>query len=322
MGEANCKNGIARNNNSDSYQLDLNLGLSLGGSYTQFPQQSPLIRTSSLNWSECEGSGFLSLARSSSLPTEAEQEMRRVKEMQAMKRMEAKKRILEKQRSRGGFGGGGEEEVKFPAAAARVPAKANSSIWVVESATKNTAFCRAIEKLKSNVGPSGTHMIKGPESMSATKIPAVSQPPVNSIAMENGKSAYPANHRSLEKLGTGKPVNPNHTIYFGKRENGKSVEPAETEPPTKRVEFSANRTYDPKMMEILRLMPSVTTTGNGPNGRRIEGFLYRYRNRTRQVCIVCICHGSFLSPAEFIRHAGGGDLAEPMKHITVLPGVF
>ncbi|GFZ12159.1 ABI five binding protein 3 [Actinidia rufa] len=315
MGEAMHNNGIARSNNSDSYQLDLNLGLSLGGSYTQFPQRSPLIRTTSLNWSESEGSGFLSLARSSSLPTEAEQGLRRLKEMQAMKRMEAKRRMLEKQRSRGGFGGGGSgEEVKFLAV------EANSSNWVVESAAKNTALCRAIEKLKSNVAPSGTHMIK--ESPSAAKIPAVSQPPVNSIAMENGKSAYPANYRSLEKQGTGKPVNLNHAICFGKRENGTPVEPAETEQPTKRVKFSGNRTYDPKMMEILRLMPSVTTTGNGPNGRRIEGFLYRYRNRIRQVCIVCVCHGSFFSPAEFIRHAGGGDVAEPMKHITVLPGVL
>ena len=62
-------------------------------------------------------------------------------------------------------------------------------------------------------------------------------------------------------------------------------------------------------------MPSVTTTGDGPNGKRVEGFLYKYTKG--QVSIVCVCHGSFLSPAEFVRHAGGKEVANPMRHINV-----
>ncbi|KAK8962297.1 Ninja-family protein 1 [Platanthera guangdongensis] len=65
-------------------------------------------------------------------------------------------------------------------------------------------------------------------------------------------------------------------------------------------------------------MPSVSTRGAGPNGRRIEGFLYRY-GRGEDVSIVCVCHGSFLTPAEFVKHAGGGDVAHPLRHIVVNP---
>lgn len=74
------------------------------------------------------------------------------------------------------------------------------------------------------------------------------------------------------------------------------------------------------VMEILRQMPTVTTTGDGPNGKRIEGFLYKYRSG--EVCIVCVCHGSFLTPKEFVMHAGGKEVANPMKHITVYPVSF
>ncbi|CAJ2639251.1 unnamed protein product [Trifolium pratense] len=74
------------------------------------------------------------------------------------------------------------------------------------------------------------------------------------------------------------------------------------------------------VMEILRQMPTVTTTGDGPNGKRIEGFLYKYRSG--EVCIVCVCHGSFLTPKEFVKHAGGKEVANPMKHITVYPVAF
>lgn len=69
---------------------------------------------------------------------------------------------------------------------------------------------------------------------------------------------------------------------------------------------------------MLDDMPLVSTKGDGPNGKRIEGFLYRYGKR-EDVRIVCVCHGSFLSPAEFVRHAGGGDVSQPLKHIIVNP---
>ncbi|KAI3729261.1 hypothetical protein L6452_17914 [Arctium lappa] len=65
-------------------------------------------------------------------------------------------------------------------------------------------------------------------------------------------------------------------------------------------------------------MPCVFTQGDGPNGRVIEGILYKY-GRGEQVKIMCVCHGSFLSPAEFVKHAGGTDVDHPLKHIVVKP---
>lgn len=73
---------------------------------------------------------------------------------------------------------------------------------------------------------------------------------------------------------------------------------------------------------VLLEMPSVCTKGGR---RRIEGFLYRYR-KEEEVKIVCVCHGSFLSPAEFVEHEGGGDggggMSNPLKHIVVNPFRF
>ncbi|OEL28111.1 Ninja-family protein 1 [Dichanthelium oligosanthes] len=66
---------------------------------------------------------------------------------------------------------------------------------------------------------------------------------------------------------------------------------------------------------IMRDMPSVFTQGL-PNGNRVEGVLYRYGNG-EAVRIVCICHGSFHTPAEFVEHAGGGNVANPLRHIVV-----
>ncbi|KAL9995661.1 putative Ninja family, Jas TPL-binding domain-containing protein [Helianthus debilis subsp. tardiflorus] len=64
-------------------------------------------------------------------------------------------------------------------------------------------------------------------------------------------------------------------------------------------------------------MPCVSTTGNGPNGRTVSGFLYRYTKN--EVSIVCVCHGESFTPARFVEHAGGVDISHPLKHITIFP---
>ena len=70
----------------------------------------------------------------------------------------------------------------------------------------------------------------------------------------------------------------------------------------------------------LRNMPCVSTRGNGPNGKTINGFLYRYTKS--EVNIICVCHGSSFTPAEFVQHAGGSDVSHPLRHITVIPSAF
>lgn len=67
----------------------------------------------------------------------------------------------------------------------------------------------------------------------------------------------------------------------------------------------------------LAQMPCVSVTGNGPNGKTITGFLYRYTKA--EVSIVCVCHGASFSPAGFVEHAGGVDVEHPLKHIRVVP---
>ncbi|XP_010274057.1 PREDICTED: uncharacterized protein LOC104609435 [Nelumbo nucifera] len=64
-------------------------------------------------------------------------------------------------------------------------------------------------------------------------------------------------------------------------------------------------------------MPYVSTTGNGPNGKTITGFLYRYTKT--EVSIICVCHGTSFSPVEFVKHAGGMDVSHPLRHIIVVP---
>ncbi|XP_023546193.1 ninja-family protein mc410-like [Cucurbita pepo subsp. pepo] len=48
-------------------------------------------------------------------------------------------------------------------------------------------------------------------------------------------------------------------------------------------------------------LPWVSTTGPGPAGKTISGVTYRYT--ANQIKIVCACHGTHMSPEEFIRHA-------------------
>ncbi|CAN4090639.1 unnamed protein product [Withania somnifera] len=71
-----------------------------------------------------------------------------------------------------------------------------------------------------------------------------------------------------------------------------------------------------KLRNLMHKMPWVSTRGGRPYGKEVEGFLYAYK-KGEEVKIVCVCHGSFLTPAEFVRHAGGGDVANPLRHIVI-----
>lgn len=67
--------------------------------------------------------------------------------------------------------------------------------------------------------------------------------------------------------------------------------------------------------KMMQEMPGVFTKGL-PNGNKVEGILYNYR-KGGDVRIVCICHGSFLTPSEFVEHAGAGKVEHPLRHIVV-----
>ncbi|CAJ1949535.1 unnamed protein product [Sphenostylis stenocarpa] len=93
------------------------------------------------------------------------------------------------------------------------------------------------------------------------------------------------------------------------------------EKPSPLVETKGEKAKPPKPLCLttsLPEMPYVSTKGK--NGKIVNGFLYRYNKS--EVSIVCVCHGSTFSPAEFVQHAGGTDITHPLKHITVIPSAL
>ncbi|KAL5230372.1 hypothetical protein ABZP36_029148 [Zizania latifolia] len=63
-------------------------------------------------------------------------------------------------------------------------------------------------------------------------------------------------------------------------------------------------------------LPWVSTTGTGPNGRTISGVTYKFGRN--EVKIVCACHGTHMTPEEFIQHAASAD-APGQENSTTLP---
>ncbi|XP_076933691.1 ninja-family protein AFP1-like [Bidens hawaiensis] len=61
--------------------------------------------------------------------------------------------------------------------------------------------------------------------------------------------------------------------------------------------------------------PYVFTQQDGLGGRTIDGILYEY-GKGEEVKIMCFCQKSVLTAAEFVKHAGGNDVDQPLKHIV------
>lgn len=265
-------------------QLDLNLALSLGGSYaTRAPPESGVIlRTFSLN-----GTSYTakynqfgdscgqqqSLARAVSLPPDVEAETRRTK---ARNMMEGMNRSLEKKKGFRSLIQIPEEGEELEEIVEVRDEEGRIGNWVVDSVTKNADFCRAMEKLKS---------IPGPENSKAARAATIYHPIANSEANEIGKSDY----------------------YYqnGNNSNGN---------PPKKAKISSY-SGDSTTMRLMRQMPSVISVG--PTGAKIEGVLFKFGS-VEKIVMVCLCHGGFFSAAEFVRHAGWADVANPMHHIKVL----
>ncbi|MCL7027126.1 hypothetical protein MKW94_003740 [Papaver nudicaule] len=56
-------------------------------------------------------------------------------------------------------------------------------------------------------------------------------------------------------------------------------------------------------------LPWVSTTGPSPDGKTISGVTYKYDKN--QMRIVCACHGTHMSPEEFVLHASNSDKPNP-----------
>ncbi|KAL6551611.1 hypothetical protein OROGR_007765 [Orobanche gracilis] len=133
----------------------------------------------------------------------------------------------------------------------------------------------------------------------------------------NGDLIESSSRRFAGPLGSGSSgssdiiqgIKPNAGISPSSIEKSKEQEPAIRAPDKDAGELLKNGMFD---------MPYVTTKETAPNGRKMEGFLYRYK-KGEDVRIVCVCRGMFLTPKEFVEHAGFGDVEHPLKHIVVSP---
>ncbi|KAF7809034.1 ninja-family protein AFP3 [Senna tora] len=302
----------------DSEEIELNLGLSLGGRFgvdkhagsklvrsSSIVGTMPLLRENPSTTSPPTASYPSTLMRTSSLPTETEEEWRKRKELQTLRRMEAKRRRSEKQRnSKTEREEGGGHEADGPKGSGRA---CGLPTWASASASASSPARQvALSDVLAARGKAHGHglgLLGGSESESK---PSQGSSSCGEARSPASNQQLPPERNNLEAAGgsSGTKTNEKMTKTAIEADNI----------PTRRPQ-NRGREIGSNSMED---MPCVFTQGDGPNGKRIEGILYRY-GKGQEVRIMCVCHGNFLSPAEFVKHAGGGDVVNPLRHIVVNP---
>ncbi|KAE8023132.1 hypothetical protein FH972_008875 [Carpinus fangiana] len=329
----------------DSDEIELNLGLSLGGRFGVDKSANKLIRSSSIAGTipvvrddeslTPRPMSYPTLTRTSSLPAETEDAWRKRKELQTLRRMVAKRRRSEKQRSSKAEKEEERKEIQGPAGL-NLRDKQQSAVadrfgsmvaqpfgmptWA--AAERQAVLGGGVEAAKGMSGFLGLQGFGRPSSQGSSESQGGSSTGMSESESKPlqgssscGEARSPASNQSLQERinqeasgSSGTKKNENPCITFrAEMENILSKKPDCAENRGKEIGMNA-----------MEDMPCVFTKGDGPNGRRIEGILYRY-GKGEQVRIMCVCHGSFHSPAEFVKHAGGGDVAHPLKHIVVNP---
>ncbi|XP_057461981.1 ninja-family protein AFP2-like isoform X2 [Actinidia eriantha] len=299
-------------------EIELNLGLSLGGRFgVDKSEKKKLMRSSSIAGSipivrddfdavTPPPVSVPGLMRTSSLPAETEEEWRKRKELQTLRRMEAKRRRLEKQKSlrseKEGGGGGG-------SGGRGLRREIEQYVGAANGFGLRAARAAAGGSGQGFVQPSGSVESQGGSSSGMSE--SDSKPVQGSSSCGE---ASPSSIRSLQERSNQEAIGSSGTK--GRENANKSVTDTEKSPP-KRLEVLERRARETGSNSVDN-MPCVFTQGDGPNGRRIDGILYKY-GKGEEVRIMCVCHGSFLSPAEFVKHAGGTDVAHPLKHIVINP---
>ncbi|KAF9624558.1 hypothetical protein IFM89_011732 [Coptis chinensis] len=360
----------------ENEEIELNLGLSLGGRFGVDPKETSnnnkLVRSSSIAGittflREDDGAApppaVYPLVRTSSLPMESEDEWRKRKELQSLRRLEAKRKRSEKQRNtrlvkdRGSLESNCEEKrvdeeglglinlnKKIDGSSTNIPGLigntngvgANQQQFVLANGFSTSVtqpfgvpnwpnargpVLDSPQNVKGNVMaaiagqgfiPPSSQGSVGSHGSSSSGISEFESLPVQGLGncLEEGS---PASVQSVPEQNELKPdIAPPST----ETKTAMSIK-VEVENPSKKAKVIDNGIRETGM-KVMEEMPCVSTKGDGPNGRRIEGFLYRYK-KGEEVRIVCVCHGSFLTPAEFVKHAGGGDVEHPLRHIVVSP---
>jgi len=284
---------------AESDEIELSLGLSLGGCFGADPAQDAkkpcLVRSSSIPSICSLPGGFTSgeepaavtappsdLLRTSSLPSEYTEDRLRRRAMQSQRRLEAKRKRLERRNSM---------------------SSGRSATSTSTGAGRDEAPEQAVPsgfQLRRTVALQGTTSSTAPEQGGGA--PSHS-PPTPNISSDNTSSGQSSSRPSTASE-TGRPS------------NGTTGR----EQPLRTLWSLTMRTASTGDLRnsMVEDMPMVSYKAEGPSGRKTDGFLYKYR-KGEEVRIVCVCHGNFLTPAEFVRHAGGGDVTNPLRHIVVNP---
>uniref|UniRef100_A0ACD5WYP2 Uncharacterized protein n=1 Tax=Avena sativa TaxID=4498 RepID=A0ACD5WYP2_AVESA len=280
----------------ESDEIELGLGLSLGGRFgtdrspdakrPRLARSTSIASACSVSLGDGDGDGDgdpspaspLQLLRTSSLPTDTEEERWRRREMQSRRRLEARRKMLGRRSSVGSSSLPGK------------PAKEDGGD-VVNGL-----------QLRRSTGSQG--------STSANK----QEQGVDRSAISQSADARSSTSENTKQ----NDMTPPATVAAGRPPNSATPE----QPPLRTLgsltTMRTNSTSDMKK-SMMEDMPMVSSKIEGPGGKKIDGFLYRYRKGGEGVRIVCVCHGSFLTPAEFVKHAGGGDVSNPLRHIVVNP---
>ncbi|MBA0656549.1 hypothetical protein Goklo_008894 [Gossypium klotzschianum] len=307
-------------------EVELNLGLSLGGRFGVDKNAKKLIRSSSIAssmpTSREEGANntpptipYPTLIRTSSLPTETEEEWRKRKKLQSLRRMEAKRRRSEKQRS-------SREKMEVNLLEEdKQPGRANNvGVGPPFGLQSRAASARQITS-QGSIGSLGRSSSSMSEMENKALQGAVQAKDVVQISflflydhvlMRAGSCGEARSSGSIQSL---QDQGSQEAACSSGKKTSETCHTPELEAET------LSKTVENKGKErggAMEDMPCVFTKGDGPNGKRIEGILYKY-GKGEEVRIMCVCHGNFLSPAEFVKHAGGGDVDHPLRHIVVNP---
>ncbi|KAJ8563042.1 hypothetical protein K7X08_031494 [Anisodus acutangulus] len=306
---------------------ELNLGLSLGGKFgVDRSSSNLLVRSSSIaaclptirDDDALEKSSppvtynNSSLVRTSSLPVETEAEWKKRKELQSLRRIEAKRRRSEKVQRNNSRGEKCMDDEKRGTDGINLRGKLEKERFLV-SAKKFGCKLPTLAAFGADVA-----MAKGKGSYLGGKMQEKKKPTSQgSMESQGGSSSSISELESKPVQGSAEASHPSiHSLQrdFGSRTPGGEME---ISPSNCRVDATKSRVQETGA-NALGDMPCVFTKGDGPSGRRIDGILYKY-GKGEEIRIMCVCHGSFLSPAEFVKHAGGGVVSHPLKHIVIKP---
>ncbi|RZC60989.1 hypothetical protein C5167_022736 [Papaver somniferum] len=329
----------AKTEETEEDDEEIELNLSLGGCFGVNPSEKKrLMRSSSISVSglsnlfkdEKEGnnsSSAASLIRTCSLPVvvATEEERRKRKELQSLRRLEAKRKRSEKQKNCTRVNNNKDSQQEKMQQQQQDNNKQKNGLFSSSSMAisfrgpnwgSNPSLGRNID-INGVPPPAPSPVSVSMNSQASSSSGGSDEIHGRPVPGLNSRSEMrsPMSSQSFKEHIEQKPVMPPApTTPSEKPSSGTDVKMENTSysPPNKVAE-TGSREMGMKMMEE---MPCVSTKGYGPNGKRIEGFLYKYR-KGEEVRIVCVCHGSFLTPAEFVKHAGGIDVTHPLRHITV-----